>query len=90
VLSENGGGVKGILLGELGLDLLDDGGQVGDILLRLGPLSLGQELVLVRALCGAADAVDTVVGLLGAETLEGELDSLTLLLEEIIVSIVRR
>jgi hypothetical protein len=46
--------------------------------------------VLVRALCGAADAVDTVVGLLGAETLESELNSLTLLLEEIIVSIVRR
>jgi hypothetical protein len=33
VLSENGGGVKGILLGELGLNLLNDGRQVGDILL---------------------------------------------------------
>lgn len=32
MLSEDGGGVEGILLGEFGLDLCNQGLQVGDIL----------------------------------------------------------
>lgn len=40
----------------------------------------------VAALDGAADAVDTLVGLLGGQTLQGDLDSFVFLLEEIVVS----
>lgn len=52
-----------------------------------GPLLAGEELVLVAALDGAADAVDALVRLLGGEALEGELDGLALLLHEVVVSI---
>lgn len=54
-------------------------------LLGLGPLLLGQDLVLVAVLDGAADAEDAVVALLGRETLEGEADLFPLLLEEVVV-----
>lgn len=57
-------------------------------LLRLGPLVLGQELVLVGELDGAADAVNAVVGLLGREALEGLLDDIGLLLDEVVESAV--
>lgn len=40
----------------------------------------------VTALDGAADAVDTLVGLLGGQTLQGDLDSFVFLFEEIVVS----
>ena len=56
-------------------------------LLRLGPLVLGEELVLVTALNSTADSVDTFVGLGGRETLEGLLGNGVLLLEEIIESV---
>lgn len=55
-------------------------------LLGLGPLVLGEQLVGVAALDGATDAVDTLVGLLGGQTLQGDLDSFVLFLEEIVVS----
>lgn len=56
-------------------------------LLGLGPLVLGEELVDGAALDGAADAVDALVGLLGGEALEGNLDGFVLLLEEVVVSL---
>lgn len=40
----------------------------------------------VAALDGTTDAVDTLVGLLGGQTLQGDLDSFVLFLEEIVVS----
>ena len=52
-----------------------------------GPVGAGEQLVLVAALGGAAEAVDTLVGLLGGEALEGELDGLTLLLVQVVVPI---
>lgn len=55
-------------------------------LLGLGPLVLGQQLVLVTALDGATETVDTVVGLLGRQTLKSNLHSLGLLLVKIVVS----
>lgn len=42
--------------------------------------------MLVGALRGAADAVDTVVGLLGGKTLEGQLNGFALLLHEVVIS----
>lgn len=86
VLLDDGHGVEGILFGELGLDLLQDGSQVGDVLLGLGPLVLGEELVDGAALDRAADAVDALVGLLGRKALEGDLDGFVFLLEEVVVS----
>lgn len=53
-----------------------------------GPVGAGEQLVLVAALGGAAEAVDTLVGLLGGEALEGDLDGLTLLLVQVVVPIV--
>lgn len=44
----------------------------------------------VAALDGATDAPDTLVGLLGGQTLQGDLDSFVLFLEEIVVSGYRR
>lgn len=114
VLLDDGGGVEGVLLSELGLDLLNEGPQVREVLLQkkicvsarrqvvmlkgggcryllgLGPVRLGEELVLVGALRGTADAEDAVVGLLGGQALEGELHGLALLLEEIVVPMRRR
>ena len=55
-------------------------------LLGLSPLVPGEDLVLVTALLCAADTVDAFVGLLGGETLQGDLGSLALLLEKIVVS----
>lgn len=55
-------------------------------LLGLGPLRLGEQLVLVAALDGAAETVDAVVGLLVGKTADGNLDSLGLLLKKIVVS----
>ena len=50
----------------------------------LGPVGLGQQLVLVAALDGAADAVDAVVALAGREALERLLDRVALLLDEVV------
>lgn len=55
-------------------------------LLGLGPLVLGEQLVGVAALDGAADAVDALVGLLCGEALEGDLHGFVLFLEEVVVS----
>lgn len=52
-----------------------------------GPLLLGEKLVLVTALDSAAEAVDSLVGLSGGETLEGLLGDGVLLLEKVIVSV---
>lgn len=41
------------------------GGGGRTYLLRLGPLLLGEQLVLVAALEGSAESVDALVGLLG-------------------------
>jgi hypothetical protein len=63
VLLENGQGVQGVLLLGLGDQLLEDGRQVAHVLLGLGPLLLGQDLLLQAELRRAADAVDAVVAL---------------------------
>jgi hypothetical protein len=47
-------------------------------LLRLGPLRLGQKLVLVAAHHGATDPEHAVVAFLGREALERELDGVGL------------
>lgn len=44
---------------------IDWGGGGRTYLLRLGPLLLGEQLVLVAALEGSAESVDALVGLLG-------------------------
>lgn len=80
----DGQGVEGILLLQLGLDELDEGHEVGRILLGLGPLLLRQQLVGDATLDGAADAEDAVVAFLLAETLEGGLDLGALFGDEII------
>lgn len=59
-------------------------------LLGLGPLVLGEQLVGVAALDGAADAVDALVRLLCGEALESDLHGFGLFLEEIVVSEVWR
>ncbi len=56
-------------------------------LLGFGPVLLGEQLVLVAALSGTAETVDAVVGLLAREALDGDLDGLALLLEEVIESV---
>lgn len=81
---DNSQGVESGLLGGLGLDLLDQGAEVGDVLLLGGPLVLGQELVGEGELGGAADAVDAVVRLLGGQAVEGGEDVLVLLGDEVV------
>lgn len=51
-----------------------------------GPLLLGKQLVLVTALNSATDTVDSLVGVLGGDSLEGLLGGIVLLLEKVIVS----
>jgi hypothetical protein len=63
VLLEDGQGVHGVLLLGLGHQLLEDGSEVAHVLLGLGPLLLGQDLLLQAELRRAADAVDAVVAL---------------------------
>lgn len=70
----------------LGFDGLDDGAEVLDVFIGLGPLVLGQQLVGNAALDGAADAEDTVVALLFVEAGQCGLDNLGLLGDEIIGS----
>jgi hypothetical protein len=53
--------VESELLGLLGLDGLDEGHQVGNILLGFRPLLLGQVLVRDVGLDGAAETEDAVV-----------------------------
>lgn len=62
-------------------------GTFDPYLLGLGPLVLGQKLVLVTALDGAADAVDSVIGLLGGKTSQGDLGGFALLLVKVVISI---
>lgn len=50
-----------------------------------GPVGTREQLVLVAALRGTADAVDALVGLLVGEALEGDLNNLALLLPKVIV-----
>lgn len=85
---DNGKGVESGLLGGLGLDLVNQGAEVRDVLLLGGPLVLGEELVGEGELGGAADAVDAVVGLLGGQALEGGEDGLVLLGDEIVGAVV--
>lgn len=59
-------------------------GWVVSYLVGLGPLVLWQKLVLVTALDGAADTVDSVVGFLGGETAQGDLGGFALLLDEVV------
>ena len=88
MLLENGHGVEGVLLLELGLELLEDGRQVGHVLLGLGPLMLGQELVLQAELGRAADPVNAVVALLGRQPAERLEDRLVLLEDQVIGPVV--
>lgn len=83
-LGVNSHGVEGRLLGRLGLDGLDQGQQVGHVLVFLGPLGLGEQLVRDGALHGAADAEDAVVAGGGVEAGEGGLDGLGLLGDEVV------
>jgi hypothetical protein len=85
VLLEHGEAVQLLLLLDLGLDLLDDGPQVGHVLLRLGPLVLGKELLLQAALDGAAQAEDALVRLGRAEALDGAVADDALLVEQVVV-----
>ncbi len=88
VLLEDGQGVEGVLLPGLLLQLLEDGRQVGVILLGLGPLGLGQDLLLQAELGGAADAVDAVVVLLGVQAADGLEDRLVLLEDQVVGAVV--
>ena len=76
--------VEGGLLLHLGDGLGDQGRQVRGVLLGLGPLCPGQDLLLDVELHRAADAVHAVVPLLVAQALEGDLDRLLLLLEQVV------
>ena len=58
-------------------------------LLGLGPLVPGQELVGNTALDGAAEPIDTVVGYLGREALQG-LENIFVLLDDQVIGAVRR
>lgn len=78
VLLDGGEGIEGGTLLELGVELLEHGGEVRHVLLGLGPLGLGKDLLLEGELGRAADAVDSVVGFLGRETAEGLQDGLVL------------
>ena len=84
MLLDDGHGVEGVLLSLLGVDLADEVDQVRLVLLGLGPLALGQQLVRQTALLGAADAEDAVVVLVGRQALEGELDCVALLGDEVV------
>ena len=88
MLLEDGQGVEGVLLLGLGEQLLEDGRQVQAVLLGLGPLGLGQNLLLQAELRGAADAVDAVVALLGREAVQGLEDRLVLLADEVVAAVV--
>lgn len=71
--------VEGGTLLLLGDDLGDQRLEVRLVLLGLGPLGLGKDLLLERELGGTAHAVDTVVRLLFVEAFEGLEDGLVLL-----------
>lgn len=80
-------GDQGVEVGPLlvlGLDGPDEGAQVGDVLLGLGPLGLGQQLVGETALDGAADAEDAVVAFPLGQAGEGDLDVGALLGDQVI------
>jgi len=79
--------VEGGLLRGLGLDLCNQWLEVRHILLRLRPFRLGKDLLLQTELRRAAHAVDAVVRVLGIQTLEGLEDSLVLLGDQIIGTI---
>lgn len=86
MLLEDGEGVEVFTLLVLGLDGLDDGAEVLDVLLGLSPLVLGQRLVGDAALDGAADAEDAVVALLLVQAGQGGLHDLGLLGDEVVGS----
>lgn len=83
----DGHGVEGGFLGGLGLDELDDGAEVADVLLSASPLGLGQQFVGDGALDSAADAEDAVVAGLGVEAGERGLDGIRLLRDEVVGAI---
>lgn len=84
MLLVDGHGVEGLLLLGLGLDELDERDQVRGVLLGLGPLGLGEQLVGDGALYCAADAEDAVVAGFGVEAGKSRLDSLGLLGDQVI------
>lgn len=83
----DGKGVEGLPLLVLGLDHLDEGRQVGGVLLGLGPLGLGQQLVGDAQLDGAADAEDAVVAVLLGHAGQGGLDGRALLGDQVVGSV---
>ena len=89
MLLDDGHGVEGVLLSLLGVDLADEIDQVRLVVLGLGPLALGQQLVRQAQLLGAADAEDTVVVGRGRQALEGELDGVALFGDQVIGSVIR-
>jgi hypothetical protein len=84
VLLEDRQGVELLNLLLLSLDLGEEGHQVGNVLLGLRPLGLGEELVLDAELRRAADSVDAVVALLGGEALERKKYVLILLADQVV------
>lgn len=84
MLLEDADGIELVALLLLGGDLLEDGAEVRDVLLGLGPFRLGQDLLLQAELGGAADAVDAVVLLLGGEAGEGLEDGLVVFGDEVV------
>lgn len=77
--------IKVLSLLLLGFHLPYQGLQVGHILMRLRLLLRRQQLVRERALHGAPDAIDPVVGHPGAESLQRGLHHLVLLGDQVVV-----
>jgi hypothetical protein len=73
-----------LALVHLSLDVGDELGKVWCVILSLGPLLLGQELVGHGELESSAQTEDTVVGFLWSETLQGSLHDIVLLGEQVI------
>merc|ERR1712107_260847 len=76
--------LKVLALGLLGGDFPDDGLEVGVVIVGLGPLGLRQKLVREGALERSSHSEDTVVGLLGTQTLKSLLHNLILLGDQVV------
>lgn len=78
--------VEVLLLSKLGSDLIDDGGEVADIVLGLEGVLLGGDGVGEGVLEGDLHAVDTLVALVVGETVDSLTDDVGLLTEDIVVT----
>jgi hypothetical protein len=89
VVLENSQRIESLPLAALGLESREQGAEVRLVLLGLGPVGAGEDLLLQRELGGAAQAEDAVVALARRQALEGQLDVFVFLRDEVVGAVSR-